>query len=88
MAHYIPLLASLISKKKRFICLWGRFIVKGALTKHLMKGGGGSKKAEDHLTSYTDDPYIYFYFQLPQSRALKRGINLISISAVLKIMDG
>ena len=33
------------------------FIMKGALPNHLMMGGGGSKKAENHLTSYMHDPY-------------------------------
>ena len=30
------------------------FILKGALTKHLMRGGRGSKKGQNHLTSYMD----------------------------------
>ena len=33
------------------------FITKGALIKHLMMGGGGSKKDQNHLTSYVDVPF-------------------------------
>ena len=32
------------------------FISKGSLIKHLMRGGGGSKKTKNHLISYMDDP--------------------------------
>ena len=32
------------------------FITQWSLMKHLMTGEGGSKKAENHLTSYMDEP--------------------------------
>ena len=32
------------------------FISKEALIKHLIRGGGGSKKGKNHLTSYMDGP--------------------------------
>ena len=34
------------------------FISKGSLIKHLMRGGGGSKKTKNRLISYMDDPYV------------------------------
>ena len=35
------------------------FITKRPLIKHLMTVEGGRKRAENHLTSYMDDPFAY-----------------------------
>ena len=32
------------------------FISKAVVIKYLMRGGGGSKKVKNHLTSYMDGP--------------------------------
>ena len=37
------------------------FISKGALIKHLTRGGGGSRKGKNHLTSYMDGPKACFH---------------------------
>ena len=61
-----------ISILEKIFCVWGRpymtsdgrgkgdFKSKGALIKHLMRGGGGSKNGKNHPTSHMDGPLSTF----------------------------